>query len=393
MAKHSKNRTEFYVGEPATEKKPKSNKKLLIAAIAVAVVLALGIAAYFIVPDMLYNHDKDFTTDKSDLGISDESDESTNQPNGKDYEGKIVNVALFGIDTRDAKSFSGRSDSIMVLSLNFKTNKVKIISIMRDSLVEMHPKDKKGEVYTHYAKVNNAYAKGGPELAVKTLNENFGLNITDYASVNFFGMAEIIDAVGGIDAELTDNEATYGSTKKEVHSINDYIMEISRALGKDGTSLKIKKGGKYHLNGIQAVAYSRIRYYKNIWGTSNDFGRTERQRYVMEQLFNKALAMKTSEYPKLIKAMLPYTKTSLDFDEILNMASLLIKKPTFEQYRLPDNKMLMTAPKGGFGSVVYYDIDYAKKAIKAITKEDITLKDFMAANPVEKNDWYTKRTK
>ncbi len=345
----------------------KGYKAAIISATAVALIAVLIMT----LPYMIYNYNS-ITGDKDKLGITDIIDE------------KVVNIALFGIDARGTNSFKGLSDSIMILSLNTETKKVKIISVMRDTLVPMEYKDSKS-----YNKITTAYSKGGPELAIKTLNQNFNLDISEYATVNFYGMADIIDAVGGIDVTLTEREVSARGDGN--HGINDMIEELCVYLGYNPKDYYVSNAGVQHLNGVQAVAYARIRYVPNIWGTNNDYGRTDRQRYVMEQLFNKATQMKKSQYTKMIKALIPCTETSLSMSEIFGLAvDILLKGPAFEQTRIPDPAFVMTAPSGSFGSVVYYDLDYAAKAIHAVIYDDITLEQFIAENPVEKNDWYRK---
>jgi len=306
----------------------------------------------------------------------------------------IVNIALFGIDSRDTTgktSFKGNSDSIMLLSVNTKSKKIKIISLMRDTLV---PIDKNGT--TVYNKINSAYSWGGPELAIKTLNSNFGLDITEYATVNFYGMSDIIDAVGGIDATLTKSEVTARGNNN--HGINDMIQEICAYENLDPNDYYIKTEGEHHLNGIQAVAYARIRYCTNIWGTSNDYGRTDRQRYVMHELFDAAKNLPKSKYARLAKSLIPCTETSLSYSDILGLASTVFGgSPSFEEYRIPqnDSKMnfLMPSPQGSFGSVVYFDLAYASKVIHAIIYDDMTIESYVAEHPIEKNDWYASVSK
>lgn len=322
---------------------------------------------------LFYNYDNNFSGNADDLAAVPTIDKN------------ITNIALFGIDTRNEKQFSGNSDSIMILSLNAKEHTVKLISVLRDTLA---PIEKDGK--TTYNKINSAYARGGAELAVKTLNKIFNLDITDYATVNFYGMANMIDAVGGIDAELTEQEVSAQGNNN--HGINDTIYEICSLMGYDPNDYYIRRSGKHHLNGLQAVAYSRIRYVANIWGTNNDFGRTDRQRYVMQQLFQKAIAMEKSKYPGLIKTMIPYTQTSLNPDEILSYAlNILGESPTFEQERLPKDGYQMTSPKGSFGSVVYYDLDFGATLIHAFIYDNIPFDDYVEANGIQKNDWYAKR--
>ena len=345
----------------------KWQKALMITFTSLVLVFAILATVVFTVFD--YNYNK-ITEKPEDLGFTEVIDN------------KIINIALFGIDTRNKKSFKGLSDSIMILSLNTKTKKVKIISVMRDSLVPITYNGK-----TTYNKINSAYRKG-PEIAIKTLNTIFGLDISEYATVNFFGMADIIDAVGGIDAELTYNEVN------GYHGINDYVKEVCKQMGISSSKHLIEKSGKQHLSGIQAVAYSRIRYQANIWGTNNDFGRTDRQRYVMEQLFNKAVKMEKSQYMKLAKALIPCAETSLSYSEIMSLAtSVLLHSPSFEQSRVPLTEYQMGSKSvQGAGSCVYYDLDYAGKLIRAFIYDDITPEEYMKQNGIEKNDWYKGST-
>ncbi|MBQ6825575.1 MAG: LCP family protein [Clostridia bacterium] len=349
------------------QKRKAWQKSMLVAAVSLILILAIGLGTFFVVFDYNYNNIK-----KDDLGFENVIDE------------KIVNIALFGIDTRNTKSFKGNSDSIMILSLNADTKKVKVISVMRDSLVPITYNGK-----TTYSKINSAYAKGGPELAIKTLNTIFDLDISEYATVNFFGMVDIIDAVGGIDAELTSAEVR--PVKQFAYGLNACISEICNQMGKDPSKHYITKSGKYHLNGVQAVAYSRIRYVSNIWGTSNDYGRTDRQRHVMEQLFNKAKTLEKSQYIKLVKALIPCTETSLSYNEIIDLSfSIILKNPTFEQARIPMQEYVMPSPSTRAGSVVYYDLDFVTKLLHSFIYDEITPEAYIEANGVEKNDWYRK---
>lgn len=299
----------------------------------------------------------------------------------------VVNIALFGVDARNEETFTGHTDSIMILSINKSTKKVKIFSVMRDTFVPMEYEDEE-----YFGKINTAYAKG-PEHAVKTLNEVYDLDIADYATVNFSGMVEIVDAVGGITATITEDELKWKGNDRP--NLNNCMDEICLEKGLDPKDYYIHQTGEQTLNGVQAVAYSRIRHCTSIWGTRDDYGRTDRQRHVMQELFNKAKAMKKSKYASLINAVLPYTETSLSSKDILNLATnVLLKSPTFEEYRLPpteyQKEMLMTAPSG-YGSVIYYDIDYMAELVNAVIYDDVTIDDFVSENPIETNDWYSER--
>ena len=355
----------------------KGKRRALIAVGSLFLVLVIMLATFFIMFN--YNY-RGITTDPNELGFEGVIDKN------------VINVALFGIDSRDTDgktSFKGNSDSIMILSINTNTKKVKIISLMRDTLVPIEK-----DTGLTYNKLNCAYSWGGPELAIKTLNQNFGLDIAEYATVNFYGMSDIIDAVGGIDATLTKDEVT--ARGENNHGINDMIEEICQYENLKPSDYYVTVSGEQHLNGIQAVAYARIRYCKNIWGTTNDYGRTDRQRYVMEQLFKKAKEMSKSQSIKLAKALIPCTETSLSYSQIMGIAfNVMFSSPTFEQYRIPQNtpemNFLMPSPSGSFGSVVYFDLDYATKVIKAIIYDDMTVEEYVAEHPIEKNNWYAKR--
>ena len=347
-------------------------KGLMITATSFLLIFAIGFSVLWgtgILSLLNYNYN-DITDDNEELGFENVLSDD------------IVNIALFGLDTRNLNSFKGNSDSIMILSLNTTTKKVKIISVMRDSFVPITYNGK-----TTYSKINSAYAKGGPELAIKALNTNFGLDISEYATVNFYGMVDIIDAVGGIEAELT--KAEVASVSKNAYALNACIKEISENLGEKPSEHYITTAGVHHLNGIQAVAYSRIRYVANIWGTNNDYGRTDRQRYVMEQLFNKAITLEKTQYIKLAKSLIPCSETSLSYSEIIGLAfDILLKSPTFSQARMPQQEFLMPSPNTSAGSVVYYDLEFAKTLIHAYIYDDITFEDYVAEHGIQKNNWY-----
>ncbi len=348
----------------------------MISCTSVVLVLAIAVGALRIIFNYNYNN---ITKNPDDLGFESIIND------------KVVNIALFGIDTRDPKSFKGLSDSIMIMSLNTETKKVKLVSVMRDTLVPITYNGK-----TTYNKINSAYSKGGPELAIKTLNTVFGLDISEYATVNFYGMSDIIEAVGGVDVQLMEGELDiygYENGKKVNYGFNGTVEEICYNKGVSPENYYIKKAGTYHLNGIQATAYARIRHAKNFEGTNDDYGRTDRQRYIMEQLFNKAVKLDKGKYMSLAKALMPCSETSLSYSEILSLAfNILLSSPTFEQSRIPLTEYQMPSKSiSGVGSCIYYDIDYAKKLIHAFFYDDIKPEDYIEANGVEKNDWYANR--
>ena len=346
---------------------PKKKRVVVLSLISVILVLVILIGIVLgVVLSLLRDYNHNELKDPDILQI---------QP----IDDQIMNIALFGIDSR-SQSFSGLSDSIMILSINTGTGDIKLISVMRDSFVKMP--EYKGKSYKPN-KINSAYSRGGPEYAIKTLNQNFGLDIKEYATVNFFGMAEIIDAAGGIEIEVLQREinAKYG--------LNDNVREQAKKLGVKPQL--VEKPGLQTLTGMQAVAWARIRSVSTQSGTANDYGRTDRQRIVMEKLLNKALSTNISKYPALIKAILPHMQTSISFNEAVSLATnVLGSKVQFEQTRVPQAKYVINDNfyVSYAGSVVYYDLEFASKAIHAMIYDGMTQEDYIKQNGVEKNSWY-----
>lgn len=270
----------------------------------------------------------DFTTEDAELGITSSETVPEKEPSSvpadtepvarpsADSQKEIVNIALFGVDQREGET-AFRSDAIMILTIDEADAELKLSSVMRDTLVEI-------EGYGPQ-KITKAYYFGGPELAVKTLNQNFDLNIREFATVNFQQMAAIIDAVGGVEIELSEAERK---------NANQSIDEQSRVAGLEPDY--IESAGLQTLNGTQAVAYARIRYVGNA-----DFERTSRQREVLRKIFDKALAMNPLQYPEFARKFLPTVETSLDLADILSLADIMLKRPTLEDVRFPTNADLI----------------------------------------------------
>lgn len=254
-----------------------------------------------------------------------------------------VNIAVFGVDSREGDT-TGRSDAMMIVSIDTKHDKIKAVSLMRDSLVSIEGYGKK--------KLNSAYALGGPELAIKTINQNFDMNITDYVALNFGQLAGIVDALGGVEVEISEAERK---------NANKYIKEMANEEGFEPEL--IEESGLVTLYGYQAVAYSRIRYVGNA-----DFERTERQREVMRKLAEKALSVNPVNYPMLLQGLLPMVETSLSSGEILSLMGkvILSGKPTFEEGRFPIDGSYKT---NEYYAMVY-DLDAAAEKLHAFIYDD-----------------------
>lgn len=256
---------------------------------------------------------------------------------------KIMNIALFGIDSQNEEN-KGRSDAILIASVNGKTGKIKLISVARDTYVDVPGNGK--------TKINHAYAYGGPELAIQTINENFDLNITDYVSVNFDSLADVIDEMGGIELEVTDAER---------QQINNYLLKGE----------KLQESGLVHLTGPQAVSYSRIRKI------DGDVMRGERQRKVLECLFQKALEINPLLYPSYVKKFSPMVETSLSNEEILKIASVGMKGSLMlEQAGMPNDNIKSGGQRIGGVWYFVYDIEQAADMIGQFIYHDISFDQY-----------------
>lgn len=275
----------------ARKKRKNGAKKILLSILIILVLLAAGVAGIIVAKlnSVVSGLDKvEISDKKEDLGIHKEVEEKVKEYN-------VTNFAFFGIDTRDVDGVKGRSDAIMVVSIDKDHDKIKLTSIMRDTYVDIkgHGKDK----------INHAYAYGGPQLAVSTINKNFNLDIENFASVNFYNLQKIIDALGGVSIDISSDEKKY---------INNYI----KCLAQDSKSKAkyIKKTGTQTLNGQQAVAYTRIRYT-----AGGDFKRTERQREVLSGLLNKIATMSKAKFISVVPELAKYVTTNMDLTDIISV--------------------------------------------------------------------------
>ena len=267
----------------------------------------------------------------------------------------VRNIALFGVDSRNGE-FTGLSDVIMILTVDNKHGKIKMTSILRDSEVTIEGESFNQGYLNYVDKINAAYYYGGPELAIRTLNQNFSaegssLNIRDYVTINFANMAAIVDAFGGVDMEMTAEEVyqvnqnlwalsqevedkreedeangIYNETYAEITS-EDYIPDI---YGEINILYGEYEDGTYHLNGNQAVAYGRIRKIDSDWV------RVERQQKVLSALVEKLTGMGITDYTSLISQLMPYCETSLDLGDIVSMTPILFTDFTMSSISVPD---------------------------------------------------------
>lgn len=359
-------------------------KKIVLVSVLVFLLL-IGAALYYVFGYVLKDLtiDQEFTKNLHELGIT------TSAAEGDEpiiLDDSITNIALFGVDARDS-SFEGRSDVIMIVSIDNRHGKIKMSSILRDTCVQLEDGS--------YAKLTDLYSYGGPELSVKTLNQNFSagnrpLYITDYATVNFAKMADIVDAFGGVDLELTGAEVqqinvnlwslyvdvnnaieddkyngTYESRDDYAYiDSHDMIPNIYGEKVVDSADYEYEDG-TYHLNGNQAVAYGRIRHL------DSDNVRAERQQNVLKALISKMKTISKLEYPETIRKILPLVKTSLDFNDIMSLAPIILTDFTIETMNIPGENETPRSGwiNGGSQWVYVYDLDFAAKHLSTFIYE------------------------
>lgn len=247
---------------------------------------------------------------KEDVGITDDTKKII-----KSYDNNTKNILLLGIDEPDKAGDPQRSDSIMIFTIDTKNKTLKLSSLMRDTLVNI---DGVGR-----DKLNHAFAYGGVQLSVKTVNTAFDMDITDYILVNYHNLIQIIDAIGGIDIEVTE---------AEVPLLNEAILDINR---KEFSSVEdITTPGLHHMNGTQATAYSRIR---RAGPNDTDYNRARRQRLVIWKMFEKLKTTPVIKLPQTVTALSSFVKTSMSTDEMIQLSSqiLLDGITTMKEARFP----------------------------------------------------------
>ena len=291
--------------------RPKSKTKKILFAVEI-IVLLLFIGGLYVYGQL------NSKLDKINQPVLDDSKIKVNQEvqDSIDSQESILTgyttYALFGIDHRDKNTALGgeNSDTIIIASVNNDTKDVKLVSVYRDTLLNLGNDT--------YSKANAAYAYGEAEQAITMLNTNLDLNISEYATVNFNALTTIIDDLGGLDMDMSYAEIVH---------MNNYCVETSEETGKDYTPIELPDRPDdieavqyhYHLNGVQATSYCRIRYTASL-----DMGRTERQRRVIQMIVSKAKSAGLGKIFKIMDDVFPMVTTSMTKDEILQLLPTLI---------------------------------------------------------------------
>lgn len=316
------------------KRKKKRNRTILISILAIILFLIVTSIAYVLTT---LNSVQKVEIKKDDASVGIDKDLT--------FDDSITNIAFLGVDSRDGDV--GRSDATMVLTIDRKHNKVKLTSLLRDSYVAI---DGHGQT-----KLNHAYAYGGPQLSIKTINSNFGLDIRDFVKVDFSQLVDVIDALGGVEVTIKDYE---------LNQVNKYIKDVAKETHKTSTPVKV---GTQTLTGVQAVGYTRVRYAGN-----GDVERTQRQRTVINAIFDKIKTAGVTEYPSIVSKLLPLVDTSLSSSDIISIGISVLKSGlgNLEMAEFP----LETKAKGQMIGGVWYwvfDREENKTLLRNYIYEDI----------------------
>ena len=261
-------------------------------------------------------------------------------------EAGVKNILLIGNDSRNADE-GGRSDAMILVSISNRTNSIHLTSLLRDIYVDIPGHDGN--------RLNAAYAYGGPELLMETLEENFDIEVNRYMPVNFQAFANLVDAVGGVDLELSNEEVQY---------VNGYLVEYNQLEGRaEGTDyLDSSLSGKIHLNGPQALAYCRNRYI------GSDFARTERQRKVVAAAVKNAPFALVTNGSELIEGVMSNITTNLTKNEL---SGLMMQAPMMITYDMVSGSIPLegTYSNANIRGMAVLEVDF--EANKQYIREEI----------------------
>lgn len=322
-------------------------KKIPVGVVVLAVLLAIVIGIGGIL----------FTSANSIIGKFEEADEIEHIDDVASLasDKNVKNILFIGADKE--KGGASRSDSIMIVSVNKKTGKITLCSILRDTHVDI-PGERE-------AKINAAHSWGGPTLLVKTIEQNFGIKIDDYASVDFNMFTELVDGLGGIDVEVTEAEANY------INNVHNYKSEEKPEY--------VESGENVHLSGYQALWYSRIRYL------DSDFMRTQRQRKVITAIIEKAKGKLTPAgvfgLVNTAKSVAPFVKTTLSTSDFWSLAMSLISCFSKSGGNMDE---LIVSQKIPFDDTWWYETKWDGSSIVInLEKNREMLYDLLYGEPVE----------
>ncbi len=261
-----------------------------------------------------------------------------------------TNIALFGVDKRtEDEGLYGNSDTAIIASINNDTKEIRLVSLYRDTYLRVDEDEYGNGIYN---KCNSAYLRGGPVQAVNMMNTNMDLDIENYVSVDFSAMATVVDCLGGLDIPLTYQEI--------IHT-NNHCVETSEQTGMDYTPIPVpdpkpdpedetKIVDTYHLNGVQVTAYCRIRQTD-----SGDFGRTERQRLVLDMLADKAKSASFDTLNDIVDQVFPLIQTNFSKSQLIKLGTSIMSYSMGETTGFPVDYIVgaeLTQPVTGLDCII-----------------------------------------
>lgn len=359
-------------------KEKKSVGKIIgiVAGCIVAAVAVFGISCYLIL--LHYINKRNYVPTREDFTILDEtpsfledvlnpsstqastdSDKEEIESYKKDVESQaesttdgeeqlvsdVYNILLVGSDVRPEETV-GRSDTMILVSINKETKRIVATSFLRDTYVKIPIKNE-------FHKLNAAYAFGGIELLFETLQYNYGISVDKYVAVDFLSFIEAIDILGGLDVQVYEEELYWFN--QYIHASNLMVEPPER---EDSDYVDHADGSYQHLNGKQALAYARFRYVGN-----GDFTRTDRQRRVVQNIFDKIKTMDVSTLVKLLDNIIPQITTNLTTDECMELIAMLPEMSKYEviSWHIPDEDFKYMTIDGD--DVVAIDFSYYMKKL------------------------------
>lgn len=324
-------------GTTGARRASKSKGKIIIFAVEILLILIM-LAILFLVMTRDSGGPKIVDLNKENLGINDGVQGNKNQGDipavqpGVIVDTGYMNIALFGVDaTTPSGLYKGsRSDCIMIASVNMDTGDIKLVSVYRDTYLNLGTDT--------YNKCNHAYSGGGAEQAIKMLNMNLDMDITNFVTVNYQSLIDLIDGLGGIYIDVSETELRH---------INNYQITINKDLNLGGYTA-VTKSGYQLLNGLQATAYCRIRY--DISG--GDFGRARNQRKVIKAIEEQAKKTDAVTLTKVFNKVVEEVYTSMDSKDLLKLVDNIGNYRIVDEGGFPEDSMITTGNIGAKGSCV-----------------------------------------
>ena len=320
------------------KKKKSAVGKIIVFVVELIVLVALLGVLWFVLKGTGSEGVKTIDINESEIEITIPEEVKENETM-KGYR----NVALFGVDSRTgALSSKTRTDTIMIASINLESKEVKLVSVYRDTYLNQMGNNK------NYGKCNAAYAYGGAEQAIKMLNANLDMDITDFMTIGFEGVRDVVDALGGIYISVEEDELEH---------INNYQSAMVGTMDDISSFTPITETGLQKLDGLQATAYCRVRYT-----AGNDFKRTERQREVIKACLDVAKTMSPDALIKICNNVFGEVYTSLDLTEILEILKDITEYSIVDEGGFPTSGKITTGDIGSAGSCVI-PVDLADNVI------------------------------